>query len=104
MNKPTREQVGYLVCVKVALLYMMRPNCHTLAQKSSGYGKRWESHIKFINRIFENLKNAGIDEEGKFYKIVCARVILACSAKLQRRETLLSPVLDAIDYLLGDNK
>lgn len=99
-----KKRVGSLVCVKVALMYMMRPNCHMLAQKPRNTidDKRWKSHIRFITRIFENLKEGGINEDGELFRVITARVILACRAKVKKREELLSPVLDAIDCLLGE--
>ena len=62
--------------------------------------KRWRSHINFLNKIFENLRDAGIEDGGELYDTICARVVLACRANIQRREELLGPVLDAIDYLV----
>lgn len=99
-----QEQISSLLCVEIALMYMMRPNCHMLAQKPRNTidDKRWESHIRFIQRIFENLIKAGIEDGGELYNTICARVVLACRGNPKRREELLSPVLDAIDYLLED--
>ena len=61
--------------------------------------KRWQSHIRFISQIFENLKKGGVNEDSKLYEVIVARVVLACRAKLRKREELLSPILDAIAYL-----
>lgn len=93
-----------LLCVKIAVMYMMRPNCHMLAQKPRNTidDKRWLSHLAFVSKIFENLVSGGIEDGGELYNVICARVILACRGNLKRREELLSPVLDAIDCLLGE--
>ena len=95
------EQKASLICVEIALMYMMRPNCHMLAQKPRDTvdDKRWQSHIRFISQIFENLKKGGVNEDSKLYRVIVARVVLACRAKLRKREELLSPILDAIAYL-----
>jgi len=102
--KTEQEQISSLLCVKVALMYMMRPNCHMLSQKPRNTidDKRWQSHLNFIGKIFDNLILAGIRDGGELYNLICARVVLACGGNPKRREELLSPVLDAIDYLLKE--
>jgi len=104
MISEEKEQIASILAVRIALMYMMRPNCHMLAQRPRNTidDKRWESHIRFIQRIFENFVKAGIDEDGELYKIIVARVILACRAKPKRREELLGPILDATDYMLKE--
>lgn len=104
MVSEEKEQIASLLAVQVALMYMMRPNCHMLAQRPRNTidDKRWESHIRFIKRIFENLKEAGINEDGELYTVCVASIVLACRAKPERREELLGPILDATDYLLKE--
>jgi len=87
-------------------MYMMRPNCHMLAQKPRDTidDKRWQRHLNFIGKIFENLILGGIEDGGELYNVICARVVLACRGNPKRRLELLSPVLDAIDYLLEELK
>ena len=102
----TKQQIESLKCVQLAVMYMCRPNCHMLGQKlpeEGGSEKRWESHINFIGRIFTNLREAGLDEDGEFYLRVCARVCIACRSNLERRLELLGPVLDALDCLLDES-
>ena len=71
--------------IKFQLLYMMRPHCRI--------------RDKFINTISENLKQSGIDVNGELWIEIMARVIKSCSIGPEEREFLLSPIIDAIEYL-----
>ncbi len=70
-----QQQNVSLICVQVALMYMMRRNCHMLAQRprNTSSDKRWLSHIRFITAIFNNLRKAGIDENGKLFQRIACR-------------------------------
>lgn len=92
-----------LLAAKIQLMYMGRPNCHILAQKPRNTidDKRWLSHCKYLERIGENLKEGGIDENGELWMIIMARVVVSCKYGPERRWELLEPCIAAIDVLLG---
>lgn len=103
MRTAPEDKRASLICVRVALMYMMRRNCHMLQQHpSSDFGtKRWKNHIRFIQAIGNNLHGAGINEKSESWKIIMARVCASCSRGLEERLELLDPVLVGIEFLLN---
>jgi len=78
MNKP-------LHVIRFQLMYMLRPHCRV--------------RDKSIEKIAENLKEAGIG--GELEIEILARVIKACNSMAEsKREELLGPCLDAVEFVI----
>lgn len=92
-----------LLAAQLQLMYMGRPNCHILAQKPRNTidDKRWLRHCSFLEKIGENLKEGGVDGDGKLWMTIMARVISSCKYGPEKRWELLEPCVIAIDVLLG---
>jgi hypothetical protein len=76
-----------LQVIRVQLMYISRPHCRV--------------SDKFIEKIAENLKKAGINPDGDLWIGIMARVIKSCNpmSRFQREETIY-PCLDAIEFLI----
>lgn len=91
-----------LLAASLQLMYMGRPNCHILAQKPKNVydDKRWLRHCAFLEKLGENLKDGGIDPDGKLWLTIMTRVVASCQKGPEARWDLLEPCVAAIHYLL----
>ena len=88
MRYPMANKILHVI--RVQLMYISRPHCKV--------------RDRLIEKIANNLKEAGVNSDSDLWIEIMARVIKSCNpmSRLQR-EKIIYPCLDAIEFLIEKN-